>query len=284
MSPWVTLAVGAAVTIFMLVAHRTAQRITGHADDLSFDVERGNVARALAEVGSIVGIFLVAASVVANSGHHEDLLTNLGWMGAFAVMGIVLFDVSARIGMRAILQSRLVAELARGNVAAGVAAGAHSVATGIIVSRSIGGATAKDVGLSFVFFLIAQLSLHAVVAAFRWLTPYDDGEEILGENLAAALSYAGLTIAVAIVVGRAVEGSFTGWRSSLTGYAIALGYALALYVVRQVFVEMLLLGGRPTLRRGKLDTAIARQRNVAAGALEGVTYVASALFVLRVAS
>ena len=44
------------------------------------------------------------------------------------------------------------------------------------------------------------VALALYVALFRALTTYDDAEQIQGENLAAALSYAGVSVAIALVL------------------------------------------------------------------------------------
>ena len=145
------------------------------------------------------------------------------------------------------------------------------------------GSDLRSLGISLVFFVLGQITLHVVVSLFRALTTYDDEEQIAGENLAAALSYAGLAIAVAIIVARATEGDFGGWAVSLRGYGGVLLGILALYPVRQLFVQMLLLRAPLSLRGGPLDEGIAVQRSEAIGALEAATYVATALSIARLA-
>ncbi|HVH43370.1 MAG TPA: DUF350 domain-containing protein, partial [Labilithrix sp.] len=161
--------------------------------------------------------------------------------------------------------------------------GAHYVATGIITSHAMAGNDLKTLGISVVFFVLGQVTLHVFVSLFRALTTYDDAEQIAGENLAAALSYAGAAVALAIIIARATEGEFTGWASSLRGYAGVLACVIALYPVRQVFVQMLLLRAPLKLRGGPLDDGIALQRSEGIGALEAVTYVAAALSITRLA-
>jgi hypothetical protein len=51
--------------------------------------------------------------------------------------------------------------------------------------------------------------------------------------------------------------------------------------VRQVVVQMLFLGGGFSFRRGRLDHEIAQDRNVGAGLLEAVGYIATAMIVTR---
>jgi uncharacterized membrane protein YjfL (UPF0719 family) len=148
---------------------------------------------------------------------------------------------------------------------------------------NLAGHDMESLGLSLVFFVIGQLTLHVFVSLFRALTTYDDGEQIAGENLAAALSYAGIAIAVSIIIARATEGEFTGWESSLKGYGGVVAAALALYPVRQLFVQMLLLRAPFALRGGPLDEGIDVQRSEGIGALEAATYVATALSISRLA-
>jgi hypothetical protein len=116
---------------------------------------------------------------------------------------------------------------------------------------------------------------------FRALTVYDDFEEIVGGNVAAALSYAGITVALALIVGCAAEGSFVSWNVSLRAYGKALLFALALYPVRQLVVQGALLRGGLALRKGRLDEGVGREKDVGLGALEAASYLATAFFVGR---
>jgi uncharacterized membrane protein YjfL (UPF0719 family) len=145
------------------------------------------------------------------------------------------------------------------------------------------GSDVRTLGISVVFFVLGQISLHVFVSLFRALTTYDDAEQIAGENVAAALSYGGAAISVAIIVARATEGDFAGWGPSLKGYAGVLACVVALYPVRQVFVQMLLLRAPLKFRGGPIDQGISVDRSEGLGALEAVTYVATALSITRLA-
>jgi len=274
---------GVLTTLGMLVILLIGQRILSPGHTVAADLARGNTARALLQVGHLLGLFLVAASVVGNCLAGQSIGRDALWVAVFAAAGLGLLAVTGRLGVSVLLRSRLVAEIEGGNVAAGLAAGAHYVATGIITSRAVAGSDLRGLGLSLVFFVIAQLTLHAFVIGFRALTPYDDAEQIQGGNLAAATSYAGLTIAVALIIGHALEGDFQGWSVSLTGYGKAVLFALALYPVRQLVVQTLILGGGLSLRKGALDVAIVERRNEGSAALEAVAYLSTALLVTRLA-
>ena len=268
---------GAATTLVMLVLFLVGRR------GLAADLTKGNIAQRLLGVGQVAAIFLVAANAVKSSVTGDSITTDLMWVAVFGLVGVILIAVMGELGVRLLLASRLPAEIARGNVAAGLAGGSHYVATGIITSHAMGGTSVHSLGVSVVFFVIGQVTLHLFVTLFRALTTYDDAEQIAGENLAAALSYAGAAIAVAIIVARATDGEFDGWGASLKAYGGILLCVFALYPVRQVFVQMLLLRAPLTLRGGPIDRGIAIERSVGIAALEAVTFVATALSITRLA-
>lgn len=272
---------GVVTTLVLLIAHQLAQRVLAPSVTLQADVAKGNLARALLQVGHVFGVFLVSASTVANCVEGKDVARDVAWAAAFGGMALVLLSVTGHLGVKLLLKHELPAEIARGNVAAGLAAGGHYVATGIITSRAIAGNDVESLGLSLAFFGIAQLTLHVFIALFRALTKYDDAVEIRGENVAAALSYVGLSVAVALIIGRAVEGNFAGWWPSLRSYGAALQYIVALYLVRQVVVQTILLRAGFSLRGGALDDGVGAGRNLAMGVLEASAYLAAALAATR---
>ena len=236
-------------------------------------------------VGQVVAVFLVAGAVVKNGAKGEDVVHDVTWVAAFGAVAVLLVSLTGRLGVQVLLQSRLPKEIERGNVAAGLAAGANYVATGIITSRAISGNELRDLGLALVFFVLAQVTLHVFAALFRALTTYDDAEQIAGENLAAALSYVGSLDRASRSSSRApckAKTSRVGCRrSKATGSCCSS--LLALYPVRQLFVQMVLLRAPLSLRGGQLDAAIANERNVGIGALEAATYVATALAIAELA-
>jgi uncharacterized membrane protein YjfL (UPF0719 family) len=268
---------GAATTLVMLVLFLLGRR------SLAADLTKGNSAQRLLGAGQVGAIFLIAANAVKTAVKGDDISSDAMWVASFAVVGVVLLAVTGHLGVRLLLSSRLPAEIERGNAAAGLAAGAHYVATGIITSHAMAGSDVRTLGISVVFFALGQVTLHVFVSLFRALTTYDDAEQIAGENVAAALSYAGAAIAIAIIIGRATEGDFAGWAPSLKGYAGVLASVVALYPIRQVFVQTLLLRAPLKLRGGPIDQGIAVERSDGIGALEAVMYVATALSITRLA-
>ena len=279
--PLYALGFAVGTTLVMLILFRVGRRIASPELSVGKDFAKANSARHLLDVGQVLGVFMVSAAAVKNCVRGEDLVTDLLGAGGFGTLGLVLIAIMGRLGTQLLLRSALPKEIERGNVAAGLAAGSHYTATGIVAAHAIAGSKLRDVRLSLLFFAIAMAALWAFVTLFRALTTYDDAEQIQGENLAASISYAGVSIAVAIIVGTALDGDFVSWESSLKGFGTILALALVLYPVRQLFVQSLLLGAPIALRGGRLDTGIGGDRNEGMGALEAVSYIATALSVAR---
>jgi uncharacterized membrane protein YjfL (UPF0719 family) len=239
-------------------------------------VLHGNAARGIERAGFLCGVAFVLTSVIQGCVHGVDWRSDLLWATVFGVSAVVLLAVAGTLGIRVLLRSRLPAEIARGNVAAGIAAGAHYAATGLIIARCLYGDDVGILGVSVVFFVIAQATLHLFVVLFRTLTLYAEDQEIIGENVAAALSYAGVMLAIAVIVGHAAQGDFAGWGPSLRLYGLAVISALLLFPVRQLAVQTWLLRQPFSLRGGNLDRMVAQERNVGVAAVEAVSYLSVA--------
>jgi uncharacterized membrane protein YjfL (UPF0719 family) len=266
--------VAAALTaLVLLVAYRLTARFAWREGGAA------NAATRLVHAGETLGLFIISGSVAHGCIHGEELGSELGWTAIFGICGAVLLAATGRLGASVLLGARQQQEVARGNVAAGLACAGHYVATAIIIARCLYGNDLHTLGVSIAFFAIGQITLHGFILLFRALTSYDDAEEIRGENLAAALSYSGAAIALAMIIAHAAEGEFIGWSASLKAYGAALVVSFALWPVRQIVVQTIIVGARPALWRGRLDEGIARERNAGLGALEAVTYLATALVV-----
>lgn len=267
----------------LLLQRLVLRRLLVKSGSIREDTLGENRARGLRNVGDVLAVFLVGAAVVKNCVHGDDLQHDVVWAASFGALGLLLLELTGVAGVRLLMRQRLAESLDRGNVAAGVATAAHYVATGIITSRAAAGSDLRGLSLSMAFFLLAQLTHQIIVTLYRALTTYDDAEQIEGENLAAAISYGGISIAVATIIARALEGEFAGWIPALTGFGMLVATALALYPIRQVIVQGLLLGSKPTFRGGDLDESVGRDRNVAAAALEAVSYIGTALAIMVLA-
>ncbi|HQY61206.1 MAG TPA: DUF350 domain-containing protein [Polyangiaceae bacterium] len=268
-----------ALAVFLLVVLEMSLRFFSKSPSLRQNEKAHNPASSLVHAADVVATLLIA-STVAGGLDSDSVGKDLLHASLQGVAAELLFVVCSRAQVRFFVAAKLGGEIERGNVAAGAAAAGHSLATGILATTAVGSETARDVGISLVFFVLGQVALLGLVALFRALTVYDDAEEILGENVAAGLSYAGIAVAISLLVARATEGDFTTWTQSLGAFAQVLAYAPLLYLVRQFVVGSVVLGNRPTLRGGPLDRGIAA-RSVGLASLEAATYLGAALIVVR---
>jgi uncharacterized membrane protein YjfL (UPF0719 family) len=279
--PLYVAAFAVGTTLLLLLLAELGQR------GLGADLKGGNDAQRLAAVGEVLGVFLIAGAAVRDGVQGERLLPDVIACAAYGAVGLAASTFAGHLGVRTLLGTSLHDEVGRGNKAAGLAAAGQMLASAIVTSRTITGSELHDLGLALVFFVIGQGTLLVFVLLFRALTTYDDAEQVHGENLAAAVSYAGVAVAIAIVVARAVQGEdedqFEGWLTSLRGYGGVLLGILAFYPVRQLFVQTLLMRTPLHLRGGALDVAIAQNRSSGLATLEAASYVATAIVIAQLA-
>jgi uncharacterized membrane protein YjfL (UPF0719 family) len=240
-----------------------------------------NKARRMLSALRLVGAWWVAASVVHQCRLGDELREDVLWVAVFGVLGLVLYAAAGQLGIAVLLGRRLGVEIDEDNDAAAIAVGAHHIAMSLLVSSCVAGADWYSVGLAVGFFVLGVLTQQLIVAAYRALTAYDDAEQIAGENQAAAISYAGASIAAAVLIARALEGEFEGLSSSLWGFAEISGLAVLLLVVRQVVVGGVLMKRWPKVRGGALDEAISLQHDNTWAVLDATMAVTTALVLAR---
>ncbi|MBA2480728.1 MAG: DUF350 domain-containing protein [Planctomycetes bacterium] len=194
----------------------------------------------------------------------------------FAVAHLVAAVASLAVGYLVISLAyprRFLEREARANPAAAIQASAHLLGAAVIAIVSWGGCDAPSLVVSLVFCVLGWVAVIVIGAAHRLVTRYRDHEEIAAGNTAAALAAAGLHLAVALVVGHAIQGQFAGWGQAFSGFAAALVVVFGLYPLRQVVLARLILRMSPSA----MDAAVAGQRDHYLGAAEAACYVLTAL-------
>lgn len=267
---------GVATLCALLLLHRALK-----ASALRSGATPGTAARILDAAETLGVVMIAAAETRTHAG--EPLAERATWTAVFGTVAVAAVVLGGRAVSGAFLRGHGAAQIREGNVAAAVAGAGHVLAGAIVASECLVGASFADLAVSVASFLVASAVLHALAALFRALTTYDDAAEILGGNVAAAISHAGACVALGLVVGHAVHGPWQGFGASLAAFGAALAAALALYPVRQIVVETILLGGRPRLRGGRVDDGVGRGRDAGYAALEAGTFLGVALMARSVA-
>ncbi len=258
--------------------------------------EEHNAALGIEYAGYFLGVLLIAGSVLdglpdisaSGGGDAAGMFSSGFWSnalqaGGYGIFGIIALALFGRLGFRFLVRTNIVAGVRANNQAAGlVAAGGHISAALVIAGVLSGDSAGGDFSVAGVFLVIGIAALWGITYIHRFVTRYDDAREITNGNVAAALSYAGMMIAVGIIVGHAVNGDFSDYATSLGLCGKALLWILVLYPVRQFIVQGILLGDGFRLYGGRLDDEISRDGNIGAGAVEAAAFIAAALFALQV--
>jgi uncharacterized membrane protein YjfL (UPF0719 family) len=278
---WATIAFISVATLALLVVARLVNQFFMHEQLTASLTTRDNAALGLSLSGYLFGVMMIITDVLSGPGHGEWLQDAL-WVSVYGIGGILFLVFVGTIELRWIVSGDALKSVREGNTAAGMITMGSYIATSLIIAATVSGEGSGGTWVTaIVFFLVGQITLLLVTYGFRLLTAYDDSSEIMNGNTAAALSYAGLMIAVAIVVGNAIRGEFVDYRSSLTDYARTLTVVVALYPIRQFLVQGILLGGGFSLYGGRLDEEIRKDRNMSAAALEALTYIGAAILATR---
>ena len=210
-----------------------------------------------------------------DSGHLGEALSRIPsseWIWSAAHLGGALITIPLGLFLLSVASPfRALPALARaGNPAAVILLAAQIFAVSILAGSSWGGQDAASFVVAAGFTSIAIATLAITAALHRFLTRYDDAQEIADGNSAAALAASGQSIAVAVLAAAALSGPFTGWPSSLKAYALSLIWIPLLWPCRQLLLSRVILRGRAA----DLDAAVSQKRDLGVAAVEGIFYVA----------
>lgn len=269
-----------AVIVLLIIARLVYRLLLGQGVTETL-INQDNKAAAVSLCGFMLGVINVIIPVLSGPSHSfwgdvkGVLAYGIGGILAMAVTGFIFEQYSRATGMP------LREQIASGNVAAGIVDGAIHFAASQIVAGALTG-DGGSIAPTIIFWAAGVAAMIALTHIFRKLTAYNDSDLIGKGSVAVALGNAGLIIAIGIMVGYAVSGNFTGYADSFRSFGLMLLVVLVLYPVRQIIVQMLLLGAGFSIRGGRLDQEIAQDQNVGAALIEAVGYLATAMVVTRV--
>lgn len=268
-----------AMIVLLIVARLVYQLVLGQSVTETL-IHHDNKAAAVSLGGFLLGVINVVIPILSGPSHSfwgdvkGVLAYGVGGIVAMAIASLIFEQYSRATGVP------LREQIASGNLAAGIVDGAIHFASSQVVTGALTG-DGGSILPTIIFWLAGVAALIVLTHVFRMLTAYDDADLIKNGNVAAALGGAGLVVAIGMMVGFAVSGSFTGYSQGFRDFGLMLLVVLILYPVRQIIVQMLLLGAGFSFRGGRLDQEIATDQNVGAGLLEAIGYLATALVVTR---
>lgn len=265
-----------AVIVLLVIARIVYRLMLGQSMTETL-IHRDNYAAAVALSGFLLGVVNVIIPVLTAPSH--SFWVDVRGTAAYGIGGILAMTVTGYIFEQA-MGIHLRDQITSGNLAAGVISASIHLASSQVVAGAVtgdGGALAT----TFVFWAAGVVAMILISYIFQWLTHYNDAELIRNANVAAALGGGGLIVAIGMMVGYAVSGNFIGYADSFRAFGLVLLSVFVLYPVRQIIVQMLFLGGGFAFRNGRLDREIAEDKNVGAGLLEAVGYLATALIATR---
>jgi uncharacterized membrane protein YjfL (UPF0719 family) len=237
-------------------------------------VRQRSLAAALAQAGYLLGVLLGFLGAITFANQATSFLSALAHVALFGVLAVALQLAADWLGDVLIfrpLGPRAAVEDT--NTSHALAKAAVSVATGLVLRGSMSDPSAGLLACT-VWFLVGQALMVLAVLLYCRLTPYDDMAEIKRDNLAASFPIAGILLGVGFVIEAAVATKGAGTLlETVLHVAIFFGVSLVLvYVFR-------LLASRVLLPHAKVAEAIVRDRSVAAGLQEGISFLLVALIV-----
>ncbi len=237
--------------------------------------EKDNVALAT----SIAG-YLSATTVIfigALLGPTKGILADLMNVGGYALLGIVLLNLSHEINDRFILHRFCnVKEIIEDrNIGAGAVQFGSYMASGLVVAGSIHG-EGGGIGSILVFYILGQAALILFTAFYNWITPFDIHDEIEQDNAAVGVAFGGTLTAVGIILMKGASGDFVSWGHNLSIFVMDAALIFILLPVVRFFFDKVIMP------RTSLDHEIQHDRNLGAGFLEVIGAISFSIILLFV--
>lgn len=234
---------------------------------------KDNPAAGIALAGFYLSLFLALSGLL--SGEPSTLAHDAMYTAIHGTVAIAALWLSSLLWRHIVHVDLRTDILGARNIGAGIVSAGVLIATGLVYRGAIHLESDKAAHVA-AFFALGEGALLLSFLLYEWVTPYDVYGEITQKgNVAAALPFAGAAIAAGLILGNAVEGTFTTWKESVTDALLYMSPLLALPLVRWIVVNGLFLSF------GSVNREIVEDRNTAAGLVEAAAYVGSALFIVQ---
>ncbi|MCV6631013.1 MAG: DUF350 domain-containing protein [Flavobacteriaceae bacterium] len=240
--------------------------------------EQDNVAYAFSYVGYFVGILIISGGVLLGdtAGFWVDLLH----IGVYGLLGMLFLHLAVYLSNRLILPKFDLKKeiLIDRNLGTGIIEFAVYMATALLLFGAlVGESQSLEEGLiTFVgYWVLGMIGLVLATKLYsKWLD-YDLHHEIERDNIAAGVSFAGVLVAVGIVLMHALSFPFHSWEETMWIYLYYLiAVLIGLPIIRYI-TDWFLVPGK------KLTDEIVHQEhpNIGASLIEVFSYIAAAVWI-----
>ena len=253
------------------VSKWAANRLTPY--DINLEIsEKHNRAVAISLSGYLIAVTVIFISALI--GPSRGIVNDLIFVGSYAVLGIILLNISRLINDKLILhkfqnKTELVDDQNEGTGA--VVAGSF-IASGLVVAGAIHG-EGGGMGTAIAFFVAGQLALILFSKVYNLITPYDIHDEIEKDNVAAGVAFGGTLIALGVILMNGASGDFISWSENLSRFGLISGSAFIVLPLFRYIMDKFLIP------HYDLNHEIHHDRNISAGILEFVMVICFASIV-----
>lgn len=277
--PIQTILFVATIMVLMVVFARLVNQLLMKTHLSDALIKADNPALGVAIAGYVFGVVLITTALLRGEGSGDMVQDGLIAL-AYGVGGVLFLAFISLFGFKLFHAVDYLEEIEKRNVAVGIVAAGRFIATGLVIAGTISGdAKGGTVLTSIIFFLVGQIALILIARLYRLLTNYNDTQEFISGNIAAAISYAGVMVGIGIAVGSGLRGDFIDYQTSFIGFGKSLLVVLSFYPIRQFLVQGVLLGGGFAPYGGKLDDEVSKDRNIGVSVIEATAYIATAILV-----
>lgn len=238
-------------------------------------VDKDNTAFIISYAGYFAGLVITIAGVFMgpSAGFYEDIIDIV----IYGNLGIVLLFLASIVNDKIILRKFSIYKeiIEDRSPATGVVLAASYISSGIVLMGAISGEGGNFL-TAIIYWIVGQIALILFTLMYEKLAGFDVHKEIERDNTAAGVAFAGILVAVSLLVNEALTGDFQSWviTAEKIGADLVLG-AVFLPLTRFALEKIL-------LKKRTFAEEISQQSipNIGLGILEAVSYILCAAIVI----
>jgi uncharacterized membrane protein YjfL (UPF0719 family) len=230
-------------------------------------------------VGIRFGLFLLASALSFLNLLHPSgvsLREDFNVVAFYGLVSVVLLVLAREVNDKLILYRfhNDTEVIGKKNSSVALIEGASYVGTAFIISGAFSNVE-SGIGAAFIWFLAGQTVLVVLDNIYSIAVPGLQ-EAIASQDSAVALSLAGFLVSGGMALGAAIAGESNGWVQDGIDVAYFLGLWFLVVMLVHFVMNRLFLPGTSVRKE------LINDRNLAAGVIEAVLFIAITLFYIRV--